>query len=172
MARNVEIKVRVDSLDALRARAEALSGAALELIEQDDVFYAVASGRLKLRRFADGGAELIHYERPDGEGARLSDYERVAVGQAAEALHRVLARGLGVRSRVRKQRWLARVGRSRLHLDRVEGLGDFVEIEVVLADGESEAEGRVVAEGLLEALGLCAAARVTTAYAELAPDSR
>ncbi|BAL93524.1 class IV adenylate cyclase [Rubrivivax gelatinosus] len=169
MARNVEIKVRVDSLDALRERAAALAGAALELIEQDDVFYAVAKGRLKLRRFADGSAELIHYERPDGDGARLSDYERVAVGEAAEALHRVLARGLGLRSHVRKQRWLARVGRSRLHLDRVEGLGDFVEIEVVLADGESEADGREVAEGLLEALGLSAAERVPTAYADLPP---
>ncbi|MGC4078978.1 MAG: class IV adenylate cyclase [Rubrivivax sp.] len=169
MARNVEIKVRVESLEPLRERAAALAGAPLELIEQDDVFYDVARGRLKLRRFADGSAELIHYERPDGDGARLSDYERVAVGQAAEALHRVLERGLGLRSRVRKQRWLALVGRSRLHLDRVEGLGDFVEIEVVLADGESEADGRAVAEGLLEALDLADAARVPTAYADLPP---
>jgi adenylate cyclase class IV len=169
MARNVEIKVRVESLDAVHQRAAALSGAALELIEQDDVFYAVASGRLKLRRFADGSAELIHYERPDGSGARLSDYERVAVGEAAEALHRVLVRGLGVRARVRKQRWLARVGRSRLHLDRVEGLGDFVEIEVVLEDTECEADGRQVAEQLLAALGLAEAPRLATAYADLQP---
>ncbi|MBK1713982.1 class IV adenylate cyclase [Rubrivivax gelatinosus] len=167
MARNIEIKLRVDSIDPLHERAAALAGAALELIEQDDVFYAVPHGRLKLRRFADGSAELIHYERPDGVGPRGSDYERVVVSADVDALHRTLARGLGVRARVRKQRWLARVGASRVHLDRVEGLGDFVEIEVVLVPEQSDDDGRRIAQDLIEALGLASAQPVATAYAEL-----
>ncbi|EGJ12425.1 MULTISPECIES: class IV adenylate cyclase [Rubrivivax] len=167
MARNIEIKVRVGSIDPLRERARALAGGVLTRLEQDDVFYAVPTGRLKLRRLGDGTAELIHYERPDTDAARASDYERVGVGGTADALHRVLGRGLGVRARVRKQRWLALVAGARLHLDRVEGLGDFVEVEVVLAEDQSDADGQRIAEALLEALGLAAAPRVAPSYADL-----
>ena len=60
MPRNIEIKARVVDLDALRQRARALADGPEVLIEQDDTFYPVASGRLKLRRLADGTAELIH----------------------------------------------------------------------------------------------------------------
>jgi adenylate cyclase class IV len=133
MPRNIEIKARVVSVEALLAQARALADGEPETIDQDDTFFAVAMGRLKLREIADGSAELIHYHRADGPEARPSDYVRVPVADAA-ALREALARGCGVLGRVRKRRLLLRLGPTRLHLDRVEGLGDFVELEVVLRE--------------------------------------
>jgi adenylate cyclase class IV len=166
MHRNIEIKARIDSLETLLARAGRLADGPAEPIGQDDTFFAVAMGRLKLREFADGSAELIHYHRGDGTEARPSDYVRVPVSDAA-ALREALARGCGVLGRVRKHRLLLRLGQTRLHLDRVEGLGDFIELEVVLRDGQSDDEGRAIAEGWMQRLGLQHAPRLGIAYMDM-----
>ena len=167
MPRNIEVKARIDSVEALLPQALRASGQTQPaLIEQDDRFYAVPQGRLKLRRFADGTAELIHYTRADDNGAKASDYVRVAVPDA-DALHAALTRACGLLGRVRKRRWLVMAGQTRIHLDRVEGLGDFMELEVVLQDGQSDAQGTAIAEALMQQLGLPDAARVSGAYLDL-----
>ncbi len=171
MPRNIEIKARIASVEALLPRAQALAGGAPELIVQDDSFFTVPHGRLKLREFADGGAELIHYHRADSAAAKASDYVRVPVPDAA-ALREALARACGLQGRVRKQRWLLLAGATRIHLDRVEGLGDFMELELVLQDGQSDAEGAAVAEALMRALGLADAQRLCGAYLDLQAHAR
>ena len=163
MPRNIEIKARIAGVEALLPRAAALAGRAPELIAQDDSFFAVPHGRLKLRRFAGGTAELIHYHRPDSVDAKASDYVRVPVPDA-DALAQALARGCGVIGRVRKRRWLLLVGQTRVHLDRVEGLGDFMELEVVLRDEQGDSEGRSIAEALMRELALADAERLAGAY--------
>jgi predicted adenylyl cyclase CyaB len=168
MPRNIEIKARIHSVEAVLPRARELADGPAVSIEQDDSFYRVPHGRLKLRRFADGSAELIHYQRDDTAEAKASDYVRVSVPDAA-ALHEALQRGCGLLGRVRKQRQLLMVGRTRIHLDRVEQLGDFIELEVVLQDGQSDADGTRTAETLMAALGLAAAPRIAGAYLDLLP---
>ena len=165
MARNVEIKARIDRVEALLPRARALADGDVQPIEQDDTFFRVAHGRLKLREFADGSAELIHYRRPDIAGAKLSDYVRTPV-HAAE-MRAVLERALGVVGRVHKQRLLLMCGATRIHLDRVAGLGDFIELEVVLRDDQGQHDGVRIAEQLMHELGLAAAPRIACAYLDL-----
>ncbi len=166
MPRNIEIKARIISVEALLPRAQALAGQAPTLLAQDDTFFAAPHGRLKLRELADGSAELIHYHRPDTGQAKASDYVRVPVAEPA-ALREALARGCGLRGRVVKRRWLFIVGATRIHLDRVQGLGDFMELEVVLRPGQSDDEGRAVADGLMVELGLADAERLAGAYLDL-----
>lgn len=166
MPRNIEIKARIPSVEHLLPQARAVADTQPVLIEQDDTFFAVPHGRLKLRVFDDGSGELIHYHRPDGSAAKASDYVRVPVPDPA-ALREALERGCGLRGRVRKQRWLLLAGATRIHIDRVEGLGDFMELEVVLQDGQSDAEGVAIAEALMQALGLGAAPRLSGAYMDL-----
>jgi predicted adenylyl cyclase CyaB len=166
LARNVEIKARITSIDVAMPRARALAQRDVERIEQDDTFFRVPHGRLKLREFADGSAELIHYRRADSTQAKLSDYRRVPVPDAA-ALREALQRALGLLGRVRKQRWLLLAGQTRIHLDRVDGLGDFVELEVVLRDDQSEADGALIADTLMHELGLAQAERIAGAYLDL-----
>lgn len=166
MARNVEIKARIDGIETLLPRARALAdGDALHLV-QDDTFFRVPHGRLKLREFGDGSAELIHYQRPDSGQAKLSDYVRTPVSLPV-SMRAALERALGAIGRVRKQRLLLMVGATRIHLDRVQGLGEFVELEVVLHDDQSEADGARIAEHLMHELGLAAAPRIAGAYLDL-----
>ncbi len=166
MPRNIEIKVRIERIEALLPRAQALADGAPELIEQDDTFFHAPHGRLKLRRFADGSGELIHYQRADAAATRASDYLRVPTADPG-ALHAALARALGVRGRVRKRRWLLLAGATRIHLDRAEGLGDFVELEVVLQPGQSDADGERTAAALMHALDLAEAPHIAGAYLDL-----
>jgi adenylate cyclase class IV len=70
---------------------------------------------------------------------------------------------------MRKRRWLLLAGQTRIHLDRVESLGDFMELELVLRDGETVAECAAVTEALMQAVGLAGAERIAGAYLELLP---
>lgn len=166
MARNVEVKARIDTVEALLPRVRDIADGPPEPIAQDDTFFACAHGRLKLRAFAEGRAELIAYERPDAAGPKTSDYTIVPVADA-NALRDALTRALGLTGRVVKQRLLLRVGRTRVHLDRVDGLGDFLELEVVLRDGESADDGVAVAHALRVRLGIDADRLVPGAYIDL-----
>ena len=166
MARNVEVKARIESVEALLPLALACTDGPPEAIAQDDTFFVCANGRLKLRVFADGRGELIAYARPDATGPTTSDYTITPVADP-DALRATLARALGSGGRVVKQRLLLRAGRTRVHLDRVEGLGDFLELEVVLYDGENAVDGMAVAQGLLRSLEVDAAQLVAGAYVDL-----
>lgn len=166
MPSNVEIKARVADLDRLKATAERLSDTPARAIDQEDTFFATAGGRLKLREFGDGAGELIHYDRPDAAGPTQSDYLITPTTDPA-GLKAALSAALGVRRVVRKRRLLYRVGQTRVHLDRVEGLGDFVELEVVLSPGQSPEAGRRIAAELMAGLGIAEADRVDVAYVDL-----
>lgn len=167
MPANVEIKARIASVDALLPLAQALSDDKhLQRIHQDDTFFAVPHGRLKLRVFGDGSGELIHYHRPDATGPKLSDYVLAPVSEP-ESLREALVRGCGLLGRVRKHRILALVGPTRIHLDQVEGLGDFLELEVTLGGGQAEAEGIAIAYILMARLGVEPGQLVQGAYLDL-----
>jgi adenylate cyclase class IV len=163
MPRNIEIKARITSVDQLRQRAAALADQGPVEIAQDDRFYECPNGRLKLRRFAADRGELIFYQRADEHGPKESFYLRSPTTDP-EGLHATLAAAWGERGRVLKQRTLYLAGRTRIHLDRVEGLGDFLELEVVLADGEPADAGVREAHALMARLGVEASQLVQGAY--------
>ena len=163
---NIEIKARIASVPALLPYAAALAGQGPTVIAQDDTFFRCAHGRLKLRTFADGSGELIFYRRADQAGPKTSHYLRTPTA-APEALRETLAQACGVLGRVVKQRLLFLVGRTRIHLDEVQGLGAFVELEVVLRDGEPAAAGVAEAEALMAGLGIAPADLVDGAYLDL-----
>ena len=166
MARNVEIKARVQSLDAIRRVAVTLAQGQPEIISQVDVFFVVPSGRLKLRKFADDSGELIAYDRADQAGPKQSSYA-VASCADADALCDALSRALPVRGRVVKRRELFLVGRTRVHLDDVERLGTFVELEVVLRIEESSESGEREARELMRQLSIAEECLVPSAYIDL-----
>ena len=171
MARNVEIKARVPDLAAVEQRAKPLATEGPVELRQDDTFFACPRGRLKLREFADGTGQLIHYHRADAEGSKVSDYV-IAPAPDPGSLREALTRAYGELGRVRKRRTLYLAGPTRIHLDRVEGLGDFIELEVVLGEGEPEAAGHATAASLLRALGVAESQLVRGAYLDLLAASR
>ncbi len=166
MPRNVEIKARLTDPAKTRAIASRLSAAEPEHIHQHDVFFKSRRGRLKLRMFADGTGELILYHRPDTPSAKLSDYQIARTPDAGTLLD-ILKQTAAVVGEVRKNRLLFLIGQTRVHIDQVEGLGDFLEFEVVLGPGQDQAEGTRIANQLLEAFEIDAAQLVAAAYVDL-----
>lgn len=166
MARNVEIKARVDDLAALEARVAALADRGPEQLAQDDTFFNCPEGRLKLRVFSASEGQLIFYRRPDRSGPKTSFYV-LSPTCAPDSLREALLQACGERGRVRKQRTVYWSGRTRIHLDRVEGLGTFMELEVVLADDEDEADGAAEADRLVDGLGIPREKLLEGAYLDL-----
>jgi predicted adenylyl cyclase CyaB len=87
--------------------------------------------------------------------------------QNARALSETLGTVLPVRGIVLKRREVFLVGRTRIHLDRVHNLGSFVELEVVLSDGESVEHGTHVALELLQKLEISETGLLAQAYIDL-----
>jgi predicted adenylyl cyclase CyaB len=166
MPTNIEIKARVRNFLDLKRRAESLSDSPLEVIPQDDTFFFISKGRLKLRVLAPDRAQLVYYERPNQDGPKRSDYFIFNTNDP-ENLKTALSLALGIRGVVRKTRYLYMVGQTRVHLDDVEGLGQFMELEVVLRDDQSDAEGQAIANDLMKKLGIEPTDLIEGAYMDL-----
>ena len=166
MARNVEIKARLSDYENTARRARELSPSEPVVIAQEDVFFPCPSGRLKLRILSPGRGELIFYQRPDQEGPKTSHYSLAPTADPTGLRH-VLASAYGEKAVVRKVRHLYLVGRTRIHLNQVEELGDFLELEVVLAGEDSIGDGEAEAHQLMSSLGVTPEDLVPDAYVDL-----
>lgn len=131
---NVELKARDADSAATIARALALGASEEGMLAQRDTYFAARHGRLKLREIDGAGAELIAYDRPDATEPRSSAYVRTPVAEPA-LLREALDRSLGTTVVVVKRRRLLLWEHVRIHLDEVEGLGRFLELEALVGDG-------------------------------------
>jgi len=163
---NIEIKARARNFEEIRSRAEKLSDTPVQVIPQEDIFFNVEHGRLKLRILASDQGQLIYYTRPDQQGPKRSDYH-ISTSADPINLKHVLELAYGIRGIVRKTRYLCLVGQTRIHLDDVKGLGQFMELEVVLKDGQSDVAGQKIAEQLMSALGVERSDLIDGAYMDL-----
>ncbi len=166
MARNVEIKARIESVESVFPKAAGLADEGPIEIIQDDTFFPCKNGRLKLRVFTREEGELIFYRRTDRKGPKESFY-LVSPTTSPNTLRESLSQAYGQAGRVRKNRTLLLAGRTRIHLDRVEGLGDFLELEVMLEDGEPVESGEAEARDLMEKLGIRPDQLIEGAYVDL-----
>ena len=166
MPSNIEIKARARNFDEIRRQAERLSSIPVETIPQEDIFFNTPQGRLKLRVLSEIRGQLIYYTRADQEGPKRSDYHISHTSDPAN-LKRVLELAYGIRGVVRKTRYLYHVGQTRVHLDEVEGLGQFMELEVVMQEGQSDIEGQAIAENLMASLGVERTDLLEGAYMDL-----
>jgi adenylate cyclase, class 2 len=164
--RNIEIKVRVPDLADIRERAGSIGAAFQWRRTQTDTYFSAPRGRLKLRRESCAAeATLISYDRPDNPESRVSHYRLLAIHDG-EGIEAMLRSTIGVSVVVRKTRELYRTGATRIHLDEVERLGTFVELETVVGEQPAavawDEHWRVV-----EALNLGGRDRVSVSYSDL-----
>jgi homotetrameric cytidine deaminase len=178
--RNIEFKAR----DAQPARtlelALALGAEDRGELAQRDTYFARARGRLKLREQGapaggaaepsaagdSGEAELIQYRRADAPDARESEYRRVPAADPA-GLRDALDAALGTLVVVEKRRRLLLHENFRIHLDEVDGLGTFVELEAVAAPGADLTAEREKVERLRAQLEIPDDALVAQSYSDL-----
>ena len=166
MGRNIEIKARVGDLEQMRARVERICDGPGEEIGQEDIFFYSNQGRLKLRFLGSGRGQLIYYERGDVLGPRVSNYFIYETADPV-GLREVIGQAAGVRGIVRKRRWLYWRGNVRIHIDQVDGLGSFLELEVVLGEQEDRKSGLVSAAEIMDMLKINTVDLIERAYIDL-----
>ncbi len=173
MSTNLELKIRCSAVDL--ARIERLAQEAgieqFEPMRQVDTYFVANEGRLKLREItaADGSArsELIGYRRNDELGTRWSTYTRVYLDAVATVgVREALECALGVLVAVDKRRRVGICRRTRIHLDEVERLGAFVELETVTEDA-NDSTAAAELEEVAGLLGLQGFPAIAGSYSDL-----
>ncbi len=139
MPRNLELKAPFSSLASGAVIARSLGARRSDRFYHTDTYFTVASGRLKLRESRGRTSELILYSRPNTKGVRVSQYTIVQIRHNRE-MRNALKRLFGVLTVVRKRRDLYILKNARIHLDRVKGLGGFIEFEVIVRYGMPQAK--------------------------------
>ena len=153
MNRNIEIKFKPKNYDEVFYLARKKSDSDPEVFKQEDIFYGTKTGRLKLRKLSPTEGQLIHYDRPNEKGPKTSKFD-IFKTKEPNLLHSILSKSNYIVGYVKKERTLLMIGNSRIHFDKVESLGYFAEIEVVLTDKQTEKEGRKIMDNLIEELNI------------------
>jgi predicted adenylyl cyclase CyaB len=166
MITNIEIKARCSDQDKVRRILKEEGADFKGLDDQRDTYFRVPYGRLKLR---EGNIEnnLIHYERPDQEGPKQSNV-LLYKSDPGSNLKAILAKALGVLVVVEKKREIYFIDNIKFHIDRVEGLGTFIEIEAIDTVGNIGKELlREQCEHYLDLFGVYANDLISCSYSDL-----
>lgn len=166
MPANIEIKAWVNDFKSLQQRAEELSDTPCQIIPQEDTFFNCPHGRIKLRELGPRRGQLVYYLRQDDTGPKHSEYKIFETDEPA-ILKLIMAEAFGIHRVISKVRYLYMIGQTRIHLDEVEGLGKFIELEVVLQFDQTDAEGQFIAKNLMHRLGIKDEDLIDTAYVDL-----
>ena len=135
---NIEIKARCSDHERIRKILQSRHADYRGVDNQVDVYFNVSYGRLKLRK-GDGENHLIFYTRKNQKGpkqSRIILYEN----HPTPVLEKILRNSLGTLISVNKTRETYHIGNVRFHLDKIRGLGDFIEIEATDSNGEIRME--------------------------------
>ena len=130
---NFEFKARLHDESQIRATLKRLRARFLGTDHQIDTYFRVPSGRLKIRKGRIENA-LIFYQRPNTARARRSTIDMMLLPRR-NSVRTILARSLGILAVVDKRREIYFAGNVKIHLDRVRGLGKFVEVEAITKSG-------------------------------------
>ena len=166
MSRNIEIKARISDIDFCTEKARYLSGAEPVIIKQEDTFFNCQNGRLKLRIFSEDHGELIFYTRPNVAGPKMSEYYISSTDEPYRLLD-VLKKSYGIHGEVKKTRKLYIIGRTRVHIDQIERLGNFLEFEVVLNENEDIQRGESEATELMDTFNISHSDLISGAYVDI-----
>jgi adenylate cyclase, class 2 len=139
---NIEIKAKSNNQDKIREILKSRNAEFKGIDHQIDTYFKVNNGRLKLR---EGKIEnhLIHYQRENKEGPKQSDVT-LFKSDPKTSLKEILTKALGILVVVDKKREIYFIDNVKFHLDVVEDLGTFVEIEAI------DNEGTIGKDKLLE----------------------
>lgn len=138
---NIEMKAVYRDLDSARKIIKDLNSQFLWKDSQVDTYFFTRAGKLKLRQSQLNGSELLPYFKTDDDGLKRSDYVRLPT-QEPELLCSLLDQLLGTKMVVRKIGEVYLIENVRVHLDQVDGLGNFLEFEAVFTEESAEVQNR------------------------------
>ena len=160
----IEIKARCPNIDDTRKTLNRNKADYDGTFHQVDTYFNTTSGRLKMREVeGEGSAKLIYYDREDIPDPKQSDVLIVETLEP-DALKETLKRSIGVKVTVAKRREIYQFQGTQVHLDKVEGLGTYVEFERPITE---LSEDRIVLEALMKELGIAYGDLITVSYSDL-----
>jgi len=162
MPRNLEIKIKLDSLKNVKQKLKQHRIELKEILIQKDVYYDVDKGLLKLR-IENDNSSLIYYLRNEKSQKRWSDFDFVRF--AEENPEKFFSKFLTNTVTVSKIRELYLFNNTRIHLDKVKELGSFIELETIVVKGLNEAEKRFT--NLIKVLELKTDNQIRASYRDL-----
>jgi adenylate cyclase class IV len=163
--RNIECKATDPDPSASLAVCRALSAQGHGDIRQRDTYFAVAHGGLKLREETPGRPHLIQFERANEPEQRESRYRIVEINDP-EALRLALTAAIGTTVVVCKTRRLFLWRQVRIHLDTVQSLGSFIELEAVATPDSDLSQEHALVQTLRERLQITDERLIASGYAE------
>lgn len=166
LRRNIEIKVRINDLNVARNVAETVATSRLGVLEQTDTYFNCQTGRLKLREITGEPCELIWYRRPNQTGPRNSEFGLIEV-EDAEAVKADLGKLLGIWRVVKKSREVFFYHNVRIHLDKVDVLGTFLEFEAIVDQTNAQETGHRRLNFLCEQFALSPSDFIAGSYSDM-----
>ncbi len=163
--KNLELKAKCSSLESVRRQLVNIKAEYRETVEQIDTYFNAPKGRVKLREIDGGKAYLVYYERPNGAESRFSTYQMWDIPSPG-AFKEIMSTVLGMKVIVEKLRELWLYGDTRIHLDRVANLGEFVELETVIRS-QTEREAWREHQRVRDAIGILEGDLIAGSYSDL-----
>jgi adenylate cyclase class IV len=163
--RNVEFKAELRNPAAAAAQCAAVGAEHLGTLRQTDTYYRLAAGRLKRRSAPGEPVDWIYYDRPNDVRPRVSTY---AILSDLQARRRWGTESLREWLTVVKTRELWMLGNVRIHLDEVDGLGTFLELEAMVTDEQDESACRRMIERLRQTFAPLLGEPIAVSYSDLA----
>ncbi|TSC91644.1 MAG: uncharacterized protein MJ0240-like [Parcubacteria group bacterium Licking1014_17] len=165
--KNIELKIIIDGFDGITETLKNIGADFKGELSQADVYFNCPKGRLKIREINDEKFELIFYERPDSANSKVSEYEIVELSEnQADCLINILDNILGKKADLNKIRKLWVYEHTRIHLDNVSELGNFLELETVVKDMTFE-QAEEEHKKLIDLLDIAHFKKVGKSYVEL-----
>lgn len=164
--KNIELKIFLDDFKEIATLLKKIGARHKERLYQTDTYYNCKTGRLKLREINNRDFELIFYQRPDGGNSKVSNYEILNIKRGQlKAIKSVLSKSFGEKNIIKKERRLWMYKNTRIHLDRVNNLWKFLELETIVKNGFREA--RVEHNEIINLLGLSKYKKYDKSYSDL-----
>lgn len=163
---NVEFKARCENPGKIRSFLRDSSAQFVGLDEQTDTYFEVPNGRLKLR---EGKIEnyLIFYKRGDEAGPKKSEVVLYKPSDIKK-LKEILLKSLSAIVSVKKTREIFFIDNVKFHIDRVDNLGGFIEVEAISPDGKVPEETlQRQCNHYLKAFGINEEDLVASSYSDL-----
>ncbi len=127
---SVEWKAELRDPSLVRAVLRRAGAVHADTLDQRDTYFRVADGMLKKRESPGEPTEFIHYRRAYYLRPKISRFTVYSEEQAAERFG-TLPMPVWLVVEKKREVWLD--GGARIHLDAVQHLGDFIEIELLVS---------------------------------------
>jgi adenylate cyclase, class 2 len=146
----IELKVRVDALEPVRERLQQFNAESFGRVHEHDIYYNAphrnfASTDEALRVRYAGGKAVVTYKGAKLKNLGLKAREELnTTVESGEVFEQILTRlGFTKTAEVNKWRENYRLENASFALDLVEGLGTFVEIEIMTENNGAEATAQI-----------------------------